>query len=208
MIATALYPHIAMLNHSCVPNIRNYFEGNRLTIYALRELAAGDEVLNCYCSVGSSSTTIAETDETGAERRQMLLDQYGFECQCAKCTAQPTDAISSETYLCPCGGRVNVAAGSAVSLWWRHSDRPADVSLMKCPKCNETVDFGWYDRFMMMFEREAIVSGTAQQRKWLAADTCRMYADEVAERLAVGHRMRYDMASMVAKLFPLHGLGE
>lgn len=197
VVATALYPRIALLNHSCAPNIRNRFDGTRLTVSARTALAAGAEVLNCYCSVDALLA--------GDERRQLLSAQYGFECACTRCsneTTTTTGAVgTADTYLCACGGRV--LTQPAQRLWWRTGDRPAEA--LRCAKCERDVDFEWYDRFMMMFERET--NGGAQ-RKWLAADTCRLYADEMVPRLEVGHTLRFDMASMVVKLFPLHELGE
>lgn len=191
VVATALYPRVAILNHSCAPNIRNRFDGRRLTVSATRPLTAGTEVFNCYVSVEAQTPT--------AERRDVLSAQYGFECECTRCVAIDGDA-DTDTYRCACGGRI--VAGAGQSLWWRQADRPAEP--LGCPKCERTVDLEWYDRFMMMFERETTGTG---QRKLLAADTCRLYA-EVAQVLEVGHRLRGDMAAMVVKLWPLAELGK
>lgn len=190
VVATALYPRIALLNHSCTPNIRNRFDGRRLTVSATRPLAAGAEVFNCYVSTDAQQTT--------DERRAVLGAQYGFECECSRCTADG-EPLDTDTYVCACGGRI--VAQPQQSLWWRHADRPAES--LRCPKCECTVEPEWYDRFMMMFEREATAAG---QRKLLAADTCRLYA-EVTEVLEVGHRLRGDMAAMVVRLWPLAELG-
>lgn len=187
VVATALYPRVAILNHSCAPNIRNRFDGRRLTVSATRPLAAGAEVFNCYVSTEAQMPT--------AERRAALSAQYGFECECTRCTAADGDA-DADTYRCACGGRIVAQAGQ--SLWWRQAEP------LRCPKCERTVDLEWYDRFMMMFERET--SGVGQ-RKLLAADTCRLYAEVVAQVLEPGHRLRGDMAAMVVRLWPVAELG-
>lgn len=77
VIATALFPRIAILNHSCDPNIRNFFEGNVLTIRATQPIRNNEEIFNGYCP----SFRLLEM----AKRRQLLKDQYGFDCDCAKC---------------------------------------------------------------------------------------------------------------------------
>lgn len=81
VIATGLFPRVAILNHSCDPNIRNRFVGNTLTIHATRPIATNEEVLNCYCAS-------YKLLDDGVERRQILQQQYGFYCDCSKCTPQ------------------------------------------------------------------------------------------------------------------------
>lgn len=77
VIATALFPRIAILNHSCDPNIRNGFDGNALTIKATRHIRCGEEIFNGYCP----SYRLLET----AKRRQLLKEQYSFDCDCSVC---------------------------------------------------------------------------------------------------------------------------
>lgn len=77
VIATALFPRIAILNHSCDPNIRNIFNGNVLTIKATRSISSSEEVFNGYCS---SYKLLGTT-----KRRQLLKEQYGFDCDCSMC---------------------------------------------------------------------------------------------------------------------------
>lgn len=77
VVATALFPRVAMLNHSCDPNIRNRFDGNVLTITATRPIRRNEEVFNGYCP----GYKLLDT----AKRRQLLNEQYGFDCECARC---------------------------------------------------------------------------------------------------------------------------
>lgn len=75
--ATALFPRTAILNHSCDPNIRNCFNGNFLTIKSTRAISGSEEIFNGYCS----SYKLLDT----ANRKQLLKDQYSFDCDCSKC---------------------------------------------------------------------------------------------------------------------------
>lgn len=77
VIASALFPRVAMLNHSCDPNIRNCFNGNWLTIRAVRSIGDGEEIFNGYCP----SYKLLDTKQ----RRELLCEQYGFDCDCSRC---------------------------------------------------------------------------------------------------------------------------
>ena len=76
-IATAIFPRLSLLNHSCDPNIIVSYVGTTVTAKATRQIPAGDEVFNCYgphhlrMSVG--------------ERREALRQQYHFHCRCTRC---------------------------------------------------------------------------------------------------------------------------
>lgn len=84
VIATALFPRTAILNHSCDPNIRNRFSGNVLTIHAVRPILGGTEIFNGYCP----SYKLLDT----SKRRQLLKEQYGFDCDC-QCCAQSENSL-------------------------------------------------------------------------------------------------------------------
>ncbi|XP_053501725.1 SET and MYND domain-containing protein 4 isoform X6 [Ictalurus furcatus] len=92
-IATALFPILSLLNHSCQPNTSISFSlglsfsgscspvyfasGVTVKVRACRDIAAGQELLHCYgphCS------------RMDVEKRQrLLLKQYFFHCQCDAC---------------------------------------------------------------------------------------------------------------------------
>lgn len=205
VIATALYPRVAMLNHSCRPNIRNRFDGARLTICATRPLSGGSELLNSYCPV--------QLD--GAERRRGLREQYGFECECERCSEEETAAASSpsspratlagndddaDAYSCPCGTRIN--ADAVPTRWWQDPELSNDI-VIKCPQCDGRLTFNWFVPYMACFEREEKVIAL-QQRKWLMEDTCRLYAEAMAGGvLPEGHSLRAFMATMFLGRYPL-----
>lgn len=75
-----------MLNHSCSPNIRNVFEGKKLTIFATEEIGEGEEVFNCY---GPNFKLMSYQ-----ERQDTLRLQYNFHCKCSKCLDRNDEYVS------------------------------------------------------------------------------------------------------------------
>lgn len=91
-IFTAIFPRISMFNHSCSPNIRNKFNNNELMVHASRDIADGDEILNCY---GPNSKLHERKD-----RKDVLKQQYHFKCDCLSCSGQDEDYVSSLLRYC------------------------------------------------------------------------------------------------------------
>lgn len=89
---TGIFPRISMLNHSCLPNIRNSFEGLCLTIYPMDNMEPETELLNCY---GPNSKLMSF-----AERQSSLKSQYNFHCQCVKCVAKDDEFRYNNSVLC------------------------------------------------------------------------------------------------------------
>lgn len=75
----AVFPTVARINHSCVPNSQGNFNDNleSFTIYATRDIAIGEEVTISYLH-----------DQLGlrAARQAKLHDGYGFHCACELCS--------------------------------------------------------------------------------------------------------------------------
>ncbi|CAM5164298.1 unnamed protein product [Eretmochelys imbricata] len=76
-LATALFPVTSLLNHSCDPNTSVTFSGTAVTVRASQPIPRGQEIFHCY---GPHRCRMR-----AAERRQQLLCQYFFECQCQAC---------------------------------------------------------------------------------------------------------------------------
>ncbi|CAM5104255.1 unnamed protein product [Natator depressus] len=76
-LATALFPVTSLLNHSCDPNTSVTFSGTAVTVRASQPIPRGQEIFHCY---GPHRCRMR-----AAERRQRLLCQYFFECQCQAC---------------------------------------------------------------------------------------------------------------------------
>lgn len=86
-VFTGIFPRVSMLNHSCATNIRNQFEGKRLTIYATEDIAEGGEVFNCY---GPSYKLMSYQ-----ERQDSLRLQYDFICDCTKCQEKNDEYVKT-----------------------------------------------------------------------------------------------------------------
>ncbi|KAK4244352.1 hypothetical protein C7999DRAFT_17383 [Corynascus novoguineensis] len=78
--SAGLWIRAAYLNHSCVPNAEREFVGDLMIIRAIKDIAAGEEIVHSY-------------DESGdyEARQQALMTTWGFECACALCAAEKGD---------------------------------------------------------------------------------------------------------------------
>uniref|UniRef100_A0A3Q4MK00 Protein-lysine N-methyltransferase SMYD4 n=1 Tax=Neolamprologus brichardi TaxID=32507 RepID=A0A3Q4MK00_NEOBR len=83
-IATAVFPTLSLLNHSCCPNTSLVFStGVNVTVRAAKLITPGQEILHCYGPHSSRMVT--------QERRRLLQEQYYFLCQCEACSQQQQD---------------------------------------------------------------------------------------------------------------------
>nr|XP_009936555.1 PREDICTED: SET and MYND domain-containing protein 4 [Opisthocomus hoazin] len=96
-LATAFFPVLSLLNHSCCPNISVSFTGTAATVRASQPIRSGQEIFHCYgphrCRMG-----VAE--------RQQLLSQYFFECRCQACLDELESDVKSvvsvrNSFCCP-----------------------------------------------------------------------------------------------------------
>ncbi|KAL1138752.1 hypothetical protein AAG570_008814, partial [Ranatra chinensis] len=77
-IGGAVYPTLALFNHSCDPSIVRYFNGTTVVARAVKPIRRGETIGENYGPIFT---------ETRREDRQTLLkNQYWFECGCAPCT--------------------------------------------------------------------------------------------------------------------------
>ncbi|NXU58292.1 SMYD4 protein, partial [Turnix velox] len=75
-LATAFFPVLSLLNHSCCPNTSVSFSGTAATVRASQAIPRGQEIFHCY-GPHRCRMKVAE--------RQQLLNQYFFECHCQAC---------------------------------------------------------------------------------------------------------------------------
>lgn len=74
-IGQGVYPHAALLNHSCDPNCLLRFNATgQLSIVAMRPIAKGEELTHSYVDLVSRT------------RRQDLQQLHGFSCHCRRCS--------------------------------------------------------------------------------------------------------------------------
>ena len=104
---TALFPEpISFVNHDCEPNLAVLIgpEGH-LALTARRAVAAGEELTITY--LDSSAPVHA--------RRGKLLHGYGFECACARCTAQLAEDRAARGAAARATRRVEQEAAAAAA---------------------------------------------------------------------------------------------
>ncbi|XP_075445418.1 protein-lysine N-methyltransferase SMYD4 isoform X2 [Ascaphus truei] len=93
-LATAVFPVLSLLNHSCEPNTSVSFRGRCATVRASRPIKRGEDVSHCY---GPHRLRL----DVG-ERQRLLKAQYFFMCQCQACTqAQGSTESTVCDFCCP-----------------------------------------------------------------------------------------------------------
>lgn len=108
-IAGALYPTVALFNHSCNPGVIRYFRGNTIYLHTIKTIEPGELIAENYGPI--------YTTQNRSERRNKLQDIYRFNCECEACTDDwPRFDQMSTNHIqlrCkaekhPCGGTVFV----------------------------------------------------------------------------------------------------
>ena len=88
VVASAVYPLGALLNHSCAPNclLRYNFDGKTpiMEIVAARDIAEGEELTHSYVELVSPKET----------RGKSLKEIFGFDCHCERCANNTSFRIS------------------------------------------------------------------------------------------------------------------
>ncbi|XP_055640402.1 uncharacterized protein LOC129777865 [Toxorhynchites rutilus septentrionalis] len=77
-IGGGLYPTLALFNHSCEPGVTRYYRGNSVCVRTVKNISAGTMVAENY---GQLFTQVSRE-----ERRNTLLQQYKFSCNCLACS--------------------------------------------------------------------------------------------------------------------------
>ncbi|KAJ0180971.1 hypothetical protein K1T71_003056 [Dendrolimus kikuchii] len=91
-LAGAVFPTLALFNHSCDPSVVRYFCGANIVVRAVKNIKKGEEISENY---GPIFTTVLK------EKRQAdLKDQYWFDCNCVPCKENwPSYAEMTENYM-------------------------------------------------------------------------------------------------------------
>ncbi|KAK2605767.1 hypothetical protein N8I77_008581 [Diaporthe amygdali] len=76
----AIYPKVALINHSCQPNVLNADNDGTRVIVATRNIEKGEEILTTYIPL------LMDT-----ESRNQRLHPYGFRCDCQACRTGSSD---------------------------------------------------------------------------------------------------------------------
>uniref|UniRef100_H2TAT1 [histone H3]-lysine(4) N-trimethyltransferase n=1 Tax=Takifugu rubripes TaxID=31033 RepID=H2TAT1_TAKRU len=80
-LGSAIFPDVALMNHSCNPNVIVTYKGTVAEVRAVQELNPGDEILNSYIDL------LYPTED----RKERLLDSYFFTCLCSECFTKSKD---------------------------------------------------------------------------------------------------------------------
>ena len=88
VVASGLYPSASVLNHSCSPNCILTYRGDTVTIRTIRDVREGEELTHSYID-------LCQTTE---ERREILQAEYGFKCDCERCTDEKYKQIDRIIY--------------------------------------------------------------------------------------------------------------
>ncbi|XP_033119371.1 SET and MYND domain-containing protein 4-like isoform X1 [Anneissia japonica] len=76
-IATAVFPTISLLNHSCNPNVIVSFKDDEIIVRTTRTIGTEEELLHCY---GPHYKHMEKK-----VRQEALMNQYNFKCSCIAC---------------------------------------------------------------------------------------------------------------------------
>eukprot|EP00547_Thalassionema_nitzschioides_P002354 CAMPEP_0194199354 /NCGR_PEP_ID=MMETSP0156-20130528/407_1 /TAXON_ID=33649 /ORGANISM="Thalassionema nitzschioides, Strain L26-B" /LENGTH=314 /DNA_ID=CAMNT_0038924239 /DNA_START=865 /DNA_END=1809 /DNA_ORIENTATION=+ len=77
-IGQGVYPHAAILNHSCDPSCILRFIKSDIEIVALRDITKGEELTHSYVDLVNHTIT----------RHQHLSQLHGFVCSCKRCQGE------------------------------------------------------------------------------------------------------------------------
>ncbi|KAK1170665.1 N-lysine methyltransferase SMYD2-like isoform X1 [Acipenser oxyrinchus oxyrinchus] len=86
-LGSAVFPDVALMNHSCCPNVIVTYKGTLAEVRAVQEINAGDEVFTSYIDL------LYPTDD----RNDRLKDSYFFNCDCKECATKGKDKAKMET---------------------------------------------------------------------------------------------------------------
>lgn len=73
----SIYDVFSFVNHSCVPNMVNFVDGNKMIGFACQNITSGQQLTTCYIMASFKKNTIS--------RRDLLQTSFGIRCQCERC---------------------------------------------------------------------------------------------------------------------------
>ncbi|KAL7861688.1 hypothetical protein SRHO_G00131290 [Serrasalmus rhombeus] len=85
-LGSAVFPDVALMNHSCSPNVIVTYKGTLAEVRAVQEISPGEEIFNSYIDL------LYPTED----RNERLRDSYFFTCDCKECTTKSKDKAKME----------------------------------------------------------------------------------------------------------------
>ena len=149
-VATAIYPRVSLLNHSCNSNVLSSFKENSsiIVVKSARKIEKSAEVYNCY---GPHYLKMGLF-----ERQQSLLEQYYFNCDCNSCASQ-FKAISEKMNKNVNSGLRCIKCGSKQVITElidfnanKNINKFDDDLKINCKSCNKTFN---YKDYLSLFKK-------------------------------------------------------
>ncbi|CAG0917657.1 unnamed protein product [Notodromas monacha] len=100
-IGLALYPTVSLLKHSCDPNVKCFFKGDKVFVKSVKKLSKGDELSSNY---GFKYTSVPKDERQllMLEKMRGLWDKFRMRDMCCTCKACLSDwPLSFELSLLP-----------------------------------------------------------------------------------------------------------
>ncbi|KAI5610774.1 N-lysine methyltransferase SMYD2-A, partial [Silurus asotus] len=85
-LGSAVFPDVALMNHSCSPNVIVTYKGTGAEVRAVQKISPGEEIFNSYIDL------LYPTED----RMERLKDSYFFTCDCTECTTKSKDKAKME----------------------------------------------------------------------------------------------------------------
>ncbi|XP_066529199.1 N-lysine methyltransferase SMYD2-A [Hoplias malabaricus] len=85
-LGSAVFPDVALMNHSCNPNVIVTYKGTVAEVRAVHEIHPGEEIFNSYIDL------LYPTED----RNERLKDSYFFTCDCKECFTKSKDKAKME----------------------------------------------------------------------------------------------------------------
>ncbi|KAK3506681.1 hypothetical protein QTP70_014290 [Hemibagrus guttatus] len=82
-VGSALFPDVALMNHSCCPNVIVTYRGTLAEVRAVKDISPGDEIFTSYIDL------LYPTED----RIERLRDSYYFTCDCKECITKSKDNV-------------------------------------------------------------------------------------------------------------------
>jgi len=89
-LGVAIHPTLNLINHDCNPNVVAVSCGPNIFVRAIKPIKEGDELFISYIDTSATSET----------RKNILKDQYYFDCTCKMCESGEKDELKS-AYVMP-----------------------------------------------------------------------------------------------------------
>uniref|UniRef100_A0A672KM38 [histone H3]-lysine(4) N-trimethyltransferase n=1 Tax=Sinocyclocheilus grahami TaxID=75366 RepID=A0A672KM38_SINGR len=77
-LGSAVFPDVALMNHSCSPNVIVTYKGTVAEVRAMQDISPEEEIFNSYIDL------LYPTED----RIERLRDSYFFTCDCKECTSK------------------------------------------------------------------------------------------------------------------------